>query len=164
MSKIIIRRMTLADVPAVAALEAAAFALPWKEADFEFEMLQNPVARYLVAEEAGSILGFAGAHIILDEGHVTNVVVDEAHRGRGLGRRLMHSLMQLAANLGARYLTLEVRESNAQARSLYSALGFIKLSVRKKYYEDNQEDALLMVCDRLPPAQEDFREEGSLSG
>jgi ribosomal-protein-alanine N-acetyltransferase len=112
-----------------------------------------------VAEQEGVLLGFAGAHIILDEGHITNVAVIKEARGHGLGRLLMDALMQLAANLGARYLTLEVRASNAAAVALYQSFGFIKVSVRKKYYEDNGEDALLMVCDQLPPAQDDFQED-----
>jgi ribosomal-protein-alanine N-acetyltransferase len=122
-------------------------------------MTSNPVARYVVAEQEGVLLGFAGAHIILDEGHITNVAVIKEARGHGLGRLLMDALMQLAANLGARYLTLEVRASNAAAVALYQSFGFIKVSVRKKYYEDNGEDALLMVCDQLPPAQDDFQED-----
>lgn len=159
-----IRRMTLADAPAVAALEAATFPQPWSLADFEYEMQENPVARYLVAEQEGVVLGFAGAHIIFDEGHITNVVVSQIARGQGLGRALMDALMQYAANLGARYLTLEVRQSNLAAISLYASLGFIKVGVRKNYYQDNQEDAHLMVCDQLPAPQEDFSEPETITG
>lgn len=157
--KVEYRRMRLSDAPGAAQLEAASFARPWTLKDFEYEMTQNPVARYLVAEADGRLLGFAGAHIILDEGHVTNVVVAQASRGLGIGRNLMHLLMQYAANLGARYLTLEVRVGNEPAIALYRSLGFIKVYVRAKYYEDNQEDALLMVCDRLPPPELGFTEE-----
>lgn len=159
MDNALIRRMTIDDVPQVHAIEQATFPLPWTLADFTYEMTSNPVARYVVAEQEGVILGFVGAHIILDEGHITNVAVIKEARGHGLGRLLMDALMQLAANLGARYLTLEVRASNAVAVALYRSLGFIKVSVRKKYYDDNGEDALLMVCDQLPPAQDDFQED-----
>lgn len=159
MDNTLIRRMTIDDVPQVHAIEQATFPLPWSLADFTYEMTSNPVARYLVAEQNGVILGFAGAHIILDEGHITNVAVIKEARGHGLGRLLMDALMQLAANLGARYLTLEVRASNAAALALYQSFGFIKVSVRKKYYEDNGEDALLLVCDQLPPAHDDFQED-----
>ena len=159
MDNALIRRMTIDDVPQVHAIEQATFPLPWTLADFTYEMTSNPVARYVVAEQEGVILGFVGAHIILDEGHITNVAVIKEARGHGLGRVLMDALMQLAANLGARYLTLEVRASNAVAVALYRSLGFIKVSVRKKYYDDNGEDALLMVCDQLPPAQDDFQED-----
>ena len=159
MDNALIRRMTIDDVPQVHAIEQATFPLPWTLADFTYEMTSNPVARYVVAEQEGVILGFVGAHIILDEGHITNVAVIKEACGHGLGRLLMDALMQLAANLGARYLTLEVRASNAVAVALYRSLGFIKVSVRKKYYDDNGEDALLMVCDQLPPAQDDFQED-----
>jgi ribosomal-protein-alanine N-acetyltransferase len=164
MAEPLIRRMTLADAAAVAQVEAACFDTPWTLRDFKQEMGENPVARYLVAEEAGRILGFAGAHIILEEGHITNVAVLPGARGKGLGRKLLQALMQYAANLGARYLTLEVRESNAVAISLYASFGFVKVSVRKRYYADSGEDAWLMVCDRLPPAEPDFEEAETLRG
>lgn len=159
MAEALIRRMRAPDAPAVAEVEAACFAQPWTLKDFEHEMRGNPVARYLVAEKDGRVVGFAGAHIILDEGHITNVAVLPEVRGQGLGRLLLRGLLQYAANLGARYLTLEVRESNAPAISLYQSFGFIKVSVRRRYYADNGEDALLMVCDRMPRAEPDFEEE-----
>lgn len=157
-----IRRMGPQDVPQVAQLEVATFTMPWSQADFEYEMKGNPVARYLVLERDGALLGFAGAHIILDEGHITNVVIAEAARGQGLGWALMRALLQYAANLGAAYLTLEVRAGNTAAISLYKSLGFMKVGIRAKYYPDNREDALLMVCDRLPEASEDFSEPETL--
>lgn len=163
MQAIELRRMKMEDVHQVADLEAATFARPWTLLDFQYEVSANPVARYLVAEKDGHLFGFAGAHIILDEGHVTNVVVAQEARGQGIGRLLMRGLMQYAANLGVNYMTLEVRQSNHSAISLYKSLGFFKVSVRPKYYEDNQEDALLMVCDKMPPADPDFTEEETIS-
>ena len=155
-----IRRMTVADVSQVHAIEADTFATPWSRQSFLDEMERNACARYLVAEdERGDILAYGGAWIIFDEGHVTNVAVARPHRGKGIGKALMLALMQYAANLGTAYLTLEVRRSNAVARKLYEDLGFAELGVRKHYYEDNGEDALLLVCDRLPPVEEDFSEE-----
>ncbi|NLI21894.1 MAG: ribosomal protein S18-alanine N-acetyltransferase [Clostridiales bacterium] len=152
--------MTVSDVSQVHAIEADTFAIPWSRQSFVEEMERNACARYLVAEdERGDIIAYGGAWIILDEGHVTNVAVARTHRGKGIGRALMLALMQYAANLGAAYLTLEVRRSNAVAQRLYRSLGFVELGVRKHYYEDNGEDALLLVCDRLPPAEEDFAEE-----
>lgn len=155
---ITIRRMTLADVDAVAAIEAATFPTPWTRDAFVQEM-SNVAARYLVAEEDGVVIGFAGAWIILDESHITNIAVQEAHRGKGVGRQLTAALLQYLSNLGAAYATLEVRKSNLIAQRLYQGLGFIKLGVRKRYYEDNGEDALLMVCASMPDADPDFEEE-----
>ena len=155
-----IRRMTVGDVAQVYALEVATFAIPWSRQSFLDEMQRNACARYLVAEnDEGAVIAYGGAWIIFDEGHVTNVAVDAAYRGQGIGKALMRALMQYAANLGAHYLTLEVRKSNAVAQSLYYGLGFVQLGVRKHYYEDNGEDALLLICDHLPPVDEDFTEE-----
>lgn len=159
MAEPVLRRMTLLDVPAVHRLEEAIFPTPWSEDDFIYEMTENKVARYLVIEEEGEITAFAGAHIILDQAHVTNIAVRQDCRGRGLGRRITCALMQYASNLGAGYLTLEVRQSNVTAQNLYTSLGFVKVNVRKRYYEDTGEDAWLMVCDRLPPANPDFEED-----
>ena len=157
-----IRRMTPADLDQVDAIEQATFPTPWSRADYLRELTQNPVARYLVAVRGGEVAGFAGAWIILDESHITNIAVREDLRGQGIGRQLTTALLQYLSNLGAAYATLEVRVSNAPAISLYQSLGFLQVGKRKKYYEDNGEDALLMVCDRLPPAQEDFEEPETL--
>ena len=156
-SEIIIRRMTMADVDGVAAVEAATFPTPWSRDAFASEM-NNVAARYLVAEKDGRIIGFAGAWIILDESHITNIAVYKEERGQGIGRKLTEGLMQYLSNLGAAYATLEVRKSNEVAQNLYKSLGFIKLGVRKRYYEDNGEDALIMVCDHMPEVDPEFEE------
>lgn len=156
-SDCIVRRMTMADVDGVAAVEAATFPTPWSRDAFVSEM-KNVAARYLVAERNGTVIGYAGAWIILDESHITNIAVLQAERGKGIGRALTAGLMQYLSNLGAAYATLEVRKSNEVAQNLYKSLGFIKLGVRKRYYEDNDEDALIMVCDHMPEADPDFEE------
>ena len=162
-SEYTIRRMTMADVDGVAAVEAATFPTPWSRDAFISEM-KNVAARYLVAEKDGRIIGYAGAWIILDESHITNIAVLKDERGQGIGRALTHGLMQYLSNLGAAYATLEVRKSNEVAQSLYVSLGFIKLGVRKRYYEDNGEDALIMVCDHMPDADPEFEEDETVHG
>lgn len=157
-SEYTIRRMTIADVDGVAAVEAATFPTPWSRDAFVSEM-KNVAARYLVAEKDGRVIGYAGAWIILDESHITNIAVLKEERGQGIGRALTAGLMQYLSNLGAAYATLEVRKSNEVAQNLYVSLGFIKLGVRKRYYEDNGEDALIMVCDHMPDAEHDFEED-----
>ncbi len=157
MSDVSIRRMTADDVAGVWEIENATFPTPWSMRDFEHEMRENPCARYLVAVRDDRIVGFAGIHIILDEGHITNIAVTQEERGHGIGRELTTALLQYAANLGVQYVTLEVRENNAPAISLYRSLGFIKVGVRKKYYE-NQTDAHIMVTDKMPPPDPDFTE------
>ena len=159
MSDPVIRFMRLKDVDAVAAIEQATFARPWSRESFRQELTRNAVARYLVAEEEGKILGYAGAWVILDESHITNIAVAEAYRGRGIGKQLTQALLQYLSNLGACYATLEVRVSNERAQNLYKSLGFVSVGKRKRYYEDNNEDAYLMVCEHLPDADPDYSEE-----
>ena len=162
MSDVIIRRMTMADVDGVAAVEAATFPTPWSRDAFASEM-KNVAARYLVAEKDGAVIGYAGAWIIIDESHITNIAVLSDYRGQGIGRRLTEGLMQYLSNLGAAYATLEVRKSNEVAQNLYKSLGFIRLGVRKRYYEDNGEDALIMVCDHMPEVAPDFTEDETVT-
>lgn len=154
----VIRRMTLDDLDAVAAIEAATFPTPWSRDSFRQELERNVAARYLVAEMEGQVIGYAGAWIILDESHITNIAIEESRRGLGYGRVLTTALMQYLSNLGAAYATLEVRRSNLRAQNLYKSLGFVELGVRKRYYEDNREDALIMVCDHMPAADPNFEE------
>ena len=154
-----IRFMRLRDVDAVAAIEGETFARPWSRESFRQELTRNAVARYLVAEENGEILGYAGAWVILDESHITNIAVREDARGRGIGKKLTADLLQVLSNLGACYATLEVRVSNERAQNLYKSLGFVSVGKRKRYYEDNNEDAYLMVCEHLPEADPDYSEE-----
>ncbi len=158
MSDPVIRFMRLKDVDAVADIEQETFARPWSRESFRQELTRNAVARYLVAEEDGKILGYAGAWVILDESHITNIAVREEARGRGIGKKLTSRLLQILSNLGACYATLEVRVSNERAQNLYRSLGFISVGKRKRYYEDNNEDAYLMVCEHLPEADPDYTE------
>ena len=153
------RRMTLSDVPQVHAIEERTFATPWSYQSFVDEMTTNKCARYLVAEEDGRVIAYAGAWLIFEEGHITNIAVDEPYRGRGVGTEVTRALMQYAANMGVQYLTLEVRRSNLVAQKMYQSLGFLKLGLRKRYYEDNGEDAYLMVCQEMPPVDPDFSED-----
>ena len=159
MSDPVIRFMRLKDVDQVAALEKATFARPWSRESFRQELTRNVAARYLVAEQDGRVVGYAGAWIILDESHITNIAVADEYRGRGIGKLLTRALLQYLSNLGACYATLEVRVSNERAQNLYKSLGFVSVGKRKRYYEDNQEDAFLMVCEHMPDVEGDFTEE-----
>ncbi len=161
-SELTVRRMTLSDVDAVYGIETAVFPTPWTRNDFVKEMTSNRCARYLVAEKNGEILAYAGAWIVLDEAHITNIAVKEPYRGKGIGKTITRELIRYASNLGVSYMTLEVRKSNIIAQSLYRELGFIMLGTRKKYYENNGEDALIMVLDHMPPADADFTEPETL--
>ena len=159
MDEALIRPMNAGDLDAVTAIEAATFARPWSRQSFQQELERNVAARYLVAEKNGQVVGYAGAWIILDESHITNIAITEAERGKGIGRKLTEALMQYLSNLGASYATLEVRVSNERAQHLYKSLGLVSVGKRKRYYEDNNEDAFLMVCQNMPDADPDFEEE-----
>jgi ribosomal-protein-alanine N-acetyltransferase len=142
--------MTLQDVDAVWAIEVQSFAIPWSREAFVTEVTENRCARYLVVREDGVPVAYAGMWLVLDEAHVTNIAVRADMRGRGIGELVARALMQLAADTGIRYMTLEVRRTNVVAQSLYKKLGFVEVGFRKRYYADNNEDALVMACEHLP--------------
>lgn len=138
-----IRRMTLADVPAAAELERKYFSVPWSERMLE-ESLEKDDYLFLVAEQDGKVVGYAGMLRIMDEGDVTNIVVDEACRGCGVGSALTKALVEEGAKLGMCAFTLEVRVSNAGAIHIYEKNGFKAEGVRRRFYEKPVEDALIM--------------------
>jgi ribosomal-protein-alanine N-acetyltransferase len=144
--------MTLEDVDAVSEIEKQSFAIPWSRDAFVREVTENRCARYLVVREDGVAVAYAGMWLVLDEGHVTNIAVRKDARGRGLGELVARAMMQLAADTGIIYMTLECRRSNLVAQSLYKKLGFVEVGFRKRYYADNNEDALVMACEQLPEA------------
>lgn len=148
MTEVIVRRMNEIDIDGVLLVEEQCFTTPWSRAGFVAEM-KNELSYYLVMIESGKIIGYAGMWIIVDEAHVTNVAILSEYRGRRLGERLMGELIQHAKARGAVSMTLEVRTTNITAQSLYEKFGFTSRGVRRNYYTDNQEDALIMWCDKL---------------
>nr|MBC7244877.1 ribosomal protein S18-alanine N-acetyltransferase [Chloroflexota bacterium] len=157
--------MTLADVPEVAALERMIFSLPWSAHAFEYELHYNPMAHFFVARPArtstshgeqnnanktrqqGKIIGYGGFWLILDEAHICTLAVHPNWRGRGIGELLLTHLIDHAIALNAAVLTLEVRVSNSPAQKLYQKYGFMAAGLRKRYYSDNNEDALIMTTE-----------------
>lgn len=148
------RPMKEADIPTVCAIEIESFPTPWTEGAFRNELTSNNFAHYVIMEDAdtGAIAGYGGMWLILEEAHVTNVAVRAPYRGRGLGERLMRELMSKASFLGALRMTLEVRQSNRIAQALYKKIGFHAVGLRRGYYTDNNEDAVIMWAD-LPKAR-----------
>ncbi|WP_440117273.1 ribosomal protein S18-alanine N-acetyltransferase [Paenibacillus sp. QZ-Y1] len=155
------RLMTLDDIPDVMDIEHEAFTLPWTEEAFHNELTHNHFAKYMVMELDGRAIGYAGMWTIMDEAHITNIAVREAYRGRKLGEKLLDELMKTAAYLGMERMTLEVRVSNRIAQSLYQKKGFESAGLRKGYYSDNGEDAMIMWANLLP-AGRSGEEEGSV--
>ncbi len=140
----IIREAKLDDVHSIAELDKLCFSMPWSEVSFLKEISENNIALYLVAEIAGQIVGYAGMWLIIDEGHITNVAVHPNFRRRHIGEAIVSVLLAEAQAEGITRQTLEVRVSNFAAQRLYEKFGFQACGIRKGYYEDNHEDAIIM--------------------
>lgn len=144
-----IRLMRLDDIEHVSRLERRCYALPWSSNAYATEV-GNSNAYYTVAvDETDTIVGYAGMWVIMDELHITTIAVDPAQRGRKIGERLLLDLMEVGMNRGAERATLEVREHNAAAHGLYRKYGFEDVAQRKKYYSDNNENAIIMWANHL---------------
>jgi ribosomal-protein-alanine N-acetyltransferase len=135
------------DIDAVAALEAATFTNPWTRDMLARELRESAVARVYVLRLPGErVAAFCSCWLILDELHINTIAVAASLRRLGLATLLMTHIMAEAASEGARRTTLEVRRSNAAALGLYAALGFAVEGVRKDYYQQPREDALVLWC------------------
>lgn len=137
------------DVAASAAIDRESSPSPWSEAQFRAE-LDKPFARSWVAVAGGDVLGFGVLWLIADEGQVANLAVHPAHRRRGEGGRILGRLIDDARAARARRLTLDVREGNLGARSLYDRAGFHLVGRRPRFYE-GRETALLLDLNLSPP-------------
>ncbi len=142
--------MNQSDLDSVMDIEQASFPSPWSRNAFLSEISENRRACYLVARENGRVAGYVGIWIVLDEGHITNLAVHPECRRRGIGEKLMRTIMSYARSRGARRITLEVRVSNAAAQRLYEKLGFVSVGIRPGYYHDNGEDAVIMWKNEEP--------------
>jgi len=147
--RLVIDRMTHADLAAVQAIEKASFTTPWPSYAYRNELETNRLAHYLVVRAGHEVIAYAGVWLMVDEAHVTTFAVLPAYRRRGIGGLLLSGLMALSADIGAAVVTLEVRLSNVAARQLYQRFGFRPVGVRPRYYSDNGEDALIMTTERL---------------
>ena len=133
-------RMNESHVSAVAELERQNFSDPWPDIAVRGE-LTNKLALWLVALEDGEVVGYVGSQTVLQEADMMNIAVADSHRRRGIAKMLVEELIR---QLDAYQLTLEVRASNAPAISLYEALGFQQVGLRKNYYRKPKEDALIL--------------------
>lgn len=138
-----IRKMRREDVPQVAALERLCFSDPWSEASISSE-LENPISLWLVAEADGVVQGYIGSQSVSPDCDIMNLAVAPDARRQQLGRTLLQSLIDELHRYGMERLFLEVRASNAPARALYASFGFEQVGLRKKYYVNPTEDALIL--------------------
>jgi ribosomal-protein-alanine N-acetyltransferase len=128
----------------VVRIEEDAYPRPWSASLFLSELAQKASRRYTVGTIGPIVVGYAGLMVVEDEGHITTLTVDPAWHHRGIGTVLLADLARAAPPLGVRHLTLEVRVGNAPAQSLYHRFGFAPVGVRKNYYAETGEDAIIM--------------------
>lgn len=154
-----VERMTEADLGTVLDIEEASFASPWPRDTFLGE-LDNDLAHLFVARLTGGewhsrVAGYCCTWVVVDEMHITSFAVHPDFRRHHVGYQLLAGVLTRAAELGCCSAVLEVRASNRGAQRLYSQFGFAPVAVRKRYYTDNQEDAIVMflsdIAGQLPP-------------
>lgn len=154
---LVVRRMELADLDQVQAIDRISFSLPWPASAYRYELKENPLSLLWVAElRQGDgqrrIAGVVVVWLILDEAHIATIAVHPEYRGQGIGRRLLASAVRDAIYRGAGLATLEVRASNLAAQNLYRRFRFEVVGSRPHYYKDNHEDALIMTVSGLGEA------------
>jgi ribosomal-protein-alanine N-acetyltransferase len=136
--------MLEADLEQVVEIEKASMPSPWSKELFE-EELHRDAAQYFVAEVDGKVAGYMGYWEAPEEAHIINLAIGPEFRQKGLGLQMMDHCLEFARKRGAKLATLEVRQSNEAAQGLYEKAGFRTVAIRKKYYSDNQEDAVVMI-------------------
>lgn len=139
-----IEKMTLEHLDKVHEIENDCFAIPWSKKAFKDELQTNKMAIYVVAIEDNEVVGYGGMWHVINEGHITNIAVKKEHRQKGIGTKIVNGLIDIAKEKEMIGITLEVRVSNQIAIDIYKKSGFIIEGLRKEYYDDNREDAIVM--------------------
>lgn len=145
----VIEPMTDADVKEVLRIEQQSFTTQWPSNAFYQEIHDNKLAHYFVGRIADRVVAYGGIWVILEDSHITTIAVHPEFRGCKYGEVMLLRLLDEAIERGASWMTLEVRESNTVAQSLYRKYGFTTVSTRKGYYSDNNENALVMWAGNL---------------
>ncbi|HCT62476.1 MAG TPA: ribosomal-protein-alanine N-acetyltransferase [Erysipelotrichaceae bacterium] len=140
-----IQRMEVGDLDRIVDLERLCFSSPWSKDDFLYELNENPFGYYVVLKVENRILAYLGLWMDEERAQITTIGVDPAHRGKGYAKALMEHMLEVCSSRGVKMYSLEVRVSNRSAISLYKRFGFIQVGIRKAYYQDNHEDAYLMI-------------------
>lgn len=141
--------MAASDVAAVTRIEKASFSTVWPSDAFHNELNANKLAHYFVGRIAGRVVAYGGIWVILEDSHITTIAVDPGYRGRRYGEVMLLRLIDEALERGAAWMTLEVRESNTVAQHLYRKYGFTTVTMRRGYYSDDNESALVMWAGNL---------------
>jgi ribosomal-protein-alanine N-acetyltransferase len=155
--EVVIERMRRRHLPAVMRIEHGAHPRPWSVGVFNSELAQGEDRYYAVARADGKVAGYGGLMFVVDEGHVTNIAVAAQWRRHGLGTRLLAHLVRQALSRQCVAMTLEVRMGNEAAQHLYRNFGFTGAGVRRNYYPETGEDALIMWLYNLGSAEVSVR-------
>lgn len=147
MDDLTIRMADAGDIDAIAALEQICFTTPWSRDSIAQELTGNDMALYFMAEIDGKTVGYGGMWMIVDEGHIINIAVLPEHRGRHIASLIMAVLIAFGETRGVKRFTLEVRSSNEPAKAVYRKFLFKEEGLRRGYYQDNGEDAIIMWRD-----------------
>lgn len=137
------RMMTASDITQIAQLETLSFSDPWSEKSIASE-LENPLSCWIVACDEARVVGYVGSQTVIDETDMMNLAVHPDYRRSGIAGKLVEKLIASLMLRQSRCLTLEVRASNDPARSLYEKLGFCQIGLRKNYYRNPKEDAIIL--------------------
>ncbi|MBP1743147.1 MAG: hypothetical protein H6Q58_125 [Firmicutes bacterium] len=143
--------LVLQHIDGVLEVDKLSFSLPWSRDSFEAEVSRNDFARYVVAVSDGKVVGYGGVWIIAGEGQITNIAVHPDFRGMGAACKMLEALIDICVKESVNDMTLEVRVSNTPAINLYRKYGFVEEGIRKQFYEDNKEDALIMWKHDMQP-------------
>lgn len=138
-----ITNMTSAHVAQIAELEKCCFNDPWSENSISSE-LNNRLSCWLVALESDVVIGYVGSQTVLGETDMMNIAVHPDYRNQGVAKKLIQNLMDIISEQGSHSLMLEVRQSNEPAKNLYASLGFETVGIRKNYYRNPKENALIL--------------------
>lgn len=144
MLKVEIVKTDITHIDEIMEIEKLSFTIPWSREALIEEITRNKFAVYLSARVSGKIVGYIGMWCVCDEGHITNIAIHPEFRRNGIGSALMQKLIEIAMKRNITSMTLEVRKSNHIAQNLYKKFGFEACGIRKSYYADNGEDALIM--------------------
>jgi ribosomal-protein-alanine N-acetyltransferase len=153
-SNLVIRPMRQVDLSQVVTIDHMSFSMPWPESAFHYELNENQQSLLWVAEVSnsdgtGTIVGAIVVWLILDEAHIATIAVHPDHREKGIGSKLLETALIESIHLGMHQATLEVRAGNFAAQAMYRKFGFEVVGERRRYYRDNNEDALIMTLKNL---------------
>lgn len=144
MAELGIRKMVMNDIGQVMDVDRVSFSNPWTEDIFQLEIGKNDQAYYYVMTLDQKVIGYIGMWVVIDDAQITNIAISPSYRGHKFGEKLFGFACQQALAMGVKHLSLEVRVSNRVAQNMYRKFGLVPGGIRKNYYTDNREDAIIM--------------------